>query len=223
MILALRFEDMLERLSGEGKKALVNTWTLYDDGLIDRDAFMDVASNLLAHVAERGAIFGRMSYRSVIASMTGLEPGRISSNLAKPRDMTTANGVSRALATIVEGDPETIVTRLTRLGSIVPIEETQYGYSEELKSDPQTEGWIRGLNDGACELCEFWYWDGRIWPKDHDMPTHKGCMCQQIPTVGQVTETQRTRAARRKRQAIENRDRRSAEVRRLQDEGLLDR
>ena len=219
--MALRFEDMLEQLRDQGRRSVLNTWRLYEDGLIDYDTFIDVASTLLAHIAERGAAYGRLSYHQIIATMTGGEIGATSSNVGVIREMTTPTGVGRALDTIAKGEPERILTRLARLGSIVPIEETQAGYAEELQADPKIEGWIRGLNDTACELCEFWYWDGRIWPKDHPMPTHKGCMCQQIPAWSEVSETQKSRAARRRRQAIENRDRRSAEVRRLQETGEL--
>ena len=44
------------------------------------------------------------------------------------------------------------------------------------------EGWTRSVS-GACQLCNWWSRDGRVWPKDHTMPRHKGCRCTQNPVL----------------------------------------
>ena len=80
---------------------------------------------------------------------------------------------------------QTAETRLTRLARSEPMDKAQRGYGEAIRQDSRTEGWKRGLELDACELCTWWDRDGRIWPKDHVMPTHKGCACVPVPVVGQ--------------------------------------
>lgn len=215
-ILALRFEDMLERLGDQGRKALLDTYSIYQQGLIDADTFKSVASELLEHIADVGANYGRLSYQELISFMTDTLP-EVSSQVGSASAVESSK-VSQSLQTILEGDPDQIVTRLERLGYVLPIEETQRGYGDELQRDPRVEGWRRGMDNGACQLCQWWWREGRIWPKRHPFQTHKGCKCQQIPELlksSELQSTQYTRAIERREQAIKNRDRRSAQVRAL--------
>ena len=217
--MALRFEDMLERLGDQGRRAVLDTYALMEQGLIDRATFLDVTSELLQHINERGSVFGQLSYEQVRAIMLDAAPALATA--PAPTATTTQPALADSLATIIDGDTETIMTRLERLGYVLPIESTQDGYAAALQRDPLATGWQRGLDATACQLCRWWWRDGRIWPKRHPMPKHKGCKCQQVPQIGRVTPTEYTRKLERREQAIANRDRRSAEVRRLIEAGEL--
>lgn len=212
--MALRFEDMLERLGSQGRAALLDTYRLFTQGLIDQQTFIDVASQLLEHIANVGANYGRLSYIELMTFMVEEYPGA-SSQLGAASAVDQGK-VAQSLQTILEGDPEQIISRLERLGYVLPMEETQRGYGDELRADPLVEGWQRGLNDDACQLCQWWSWEGRIWPKVQPFQSHKGCKCQQIPKLAResgVPSTVRQRALERREQAIANRDRRSNFVR----------
>lgn len=50
-------------------------------------------------------------------------------------------------------------------------------YGEAVRDRPEITGWYRQLNADACELCQWWNREDRVWPKKHPMPTHKGCLC----------------------------------------------
>lgn len=202
---------MLERLGDQGRRALVDTYAIYQQGLIDLDTFTDVASQLLAHIADVGANYGRLSYGEVMALLTDELP-ELSAQLGTSSAVDQGK-IAQSLQTILEGDPEQVLTRLQRLGYVLPIEETQRGYGDELAQDPKVEGWLRGMNDDACQLCVWWWREGRIWPKRHPLQTHKGCKCQQVPKVAHVGSTQYTRGLERREKAIQNRDRRSVYVR----------
>lgn len=220
--MALRFEDMLERLGSQGREAVLNTYQLYEAGLIDSDTFIEVASELLQHINERSAVFGQASYAQVRAIL--LDTATELPATVTPTAATSSGGLAQSLTTILEGEPEQIVGRLERLGYVLPIENTQGGYESALQADGMVEGWQRGLNDDACQLCKWWSWDGRIWPKVQPFQTHKGCKCQQVPKVASEDDVPITvyeRNLKRREEAIANRDRRSAEVRQLIQAGEL--
>lgn len=213
---------MLEQLGAQGRQAIVETYEIYRAGLIDVDTFIDVSSQLVEHICDVGANYGRLSYAELMSFITETAP-RVSGDLGA---VSAVDGtkVADSIRTIMDGEPEQIVTRLERLGYVLPIEETQRAYGEELASDELVEGWQRGLNETACQLCQWWSWEGRIWPKVQPFQTHKGCKCQQIPKLArdsEIPETVHERALKRRREAIANRDRRSAEVRALMTAGEL--
>lgn len=217
--MALKFEDMLEQLGDQGRRAVMDTYALLEQGLIDRATFLAVTSDLLQHINERGSVYGQLSYQQVRSILLDAAP-EISTAPA-PIVSTRPAKISESLATILDGDQDEIERRLERLGYVLPMESTHGGYAAALQRDPVATGWQRGLDAGACELCQWWARDGRVWPKDHPMPTHKGCKCQQIPAVGDVAPTEYTAKRQRSEQAIANRDRRSAQVRSLIQQGEL--
>lgn len=220
--MALRYEDMLERLGVQGREAVLNTYSLYEAGLIDADTFVDVASELLQHINERSAIFGQSSYaqvRAILLDATAELPATVTATAS-----TSSGGLAQSLQTILEGEPEQIAGRLERLGYVLPIESTQESYSAALAGDSMVEGWQRGLNDDACQLCQWWSREGRIWPKVQPFQTHKGCKCQQVPKLAHeddVPVTELERKIKRREEAIANRDSRSAEVRKLIQAGEI--
>lgn len=216
--MALRFEDMLERLGDQGRKALLDTYELYQSGLIDRDTMLDVASELLQFINDQGAAYGALSYSQVRAIM--LDTATELPAKGTPLASTSTGGISASLTTILNGDPEQIAQRLERLGYVLPIESAQGGYESTLQGDSAVEGWQRGLNDDACQLCQWWSWDGRIWPKVQPFQKHIGCKCQQIPKIAHEDEIPSTvyeRKLKRRQEAIANRDRRIAEAIKLMD------
>ena len=199
----------------------MNTYQLYTAGLIDRSTFLSVSSELLQHINERGRAYGRLSYTNAAAIMQDIEPALArAAKVEQPN--TRPNKISQALQTVIDGEPEQIEQRLARLGYVLPIDETHAGYAAALQDDDLATGWTRLLDAEGCQLCEWWSRDGRVWPKRHPMPRHKGCKCQQLPAYHEAaSSTEYTRKLELREQAIANRDRRSAEVRRLIEAGEL--
>lgn len=216
--LALSFEEMLERLGRQGRLALLDTWKLYKEGYIARDTFIDVSATLLEHISDQSANYGRISYGAVMAQTTGQPlpaPSAIGGNSRKAK-------IAQSIETIMDGETSDQSFRLGRLGYVVPMEETQQAYQIELQRDTKVEGWQRGLNSDACELCRWWWREGRIWPKDHPMPTHKGCKCQQVPKYAErIQETGYTRTLRAQEYAREGQALQEQRRKIMQDRGLL--
>lgn len=77
-------------------------------------------------------------------------------------------------------DPE---ARVARLGRSEPLTRAAEARGEGLAKSTLVEGWTRNVSGSACQLCNWWRRDGRVWPKDHRMPQHKGCSCTQTPVL----------------------------------------
>lgn len=69
-------------------------------------------------------------------------------------------------------------TQVARLARCEPLEAAQKASHDAMQQQPLVEGWIRHMDANPCQLCVWWWREGRVWPKAHPMPTHKGCNCQ---------------------------------------------
>jgi hypothetical protein len=68
--------------------------------------------------------------------------------------------------------------RVERLARAEVFEAAQQATHDAMQQQPLVEGWVRHMDADPCEQCVWWWREGRIWPKAHRMPTHKGCNCQ---------------------------------------------
>ena len=83
-------------------------------------------------------------------------------------------GVTTILSELVED----VATRLARLARAEPLEAAHQGTNAAMQEQPLVEGWVRQFDADPCQLCVWWWREGRVWPKEHPMPRHKGCNCQ---------------------------------------------
>lgn len=222
--MAVRFEDMLARLSDQARQALVHTMSLEIAGHINRSTMLSVATDLLVGITEQSAAYGKLSYESLVSEIVQDIPAydRALEVPSSIKDKTDRKGIARSLKTIFDGPADQQQTRLERLADELPKQNLRSGYDDAMQQDSTVEGWTRGLNDDACELCQHWARDGRIWPKDHEMPTHTGCLCQKVPAMtDRIQQTKAGAVRERRERAIANRDRSSSIVRELIETGEL--
>lgn len=85
-----------------------------------------------------------------------------------------------AVTTALE-DNDRAAMRLERLTRAEVVQSGQQGLQTAMIESPYVVGWQRELEKDACELCQWWAREGRVWPVDHVMPTHKGCACTPSP------------------------------------------
>ncbi|MCX2716083.1 hypothetical protein [Mycolicibacterium sp. J2] len=91
-------------------------------------------------------------------------------------------------------EPDQAGNRIARLARAEPFEAAQQATHEAIQKQPLVEGWVRQMDADPCQLCKWWWREGRVWPKAHPMPRHKGCNCQQKVVVAQsIKSTQYTR------------------------------
>lgn len=87
-----------------------------------------------------------------------------------------------AVDTIMDGSPDAdaVRTRLERLARAEAVATAQTASAALMRRARTVSGWTRQLDGDPCELCTWWHRDGRVWPSNHTMPTHKGCECAQL-------------------------------------------
>jgi hypothetical protein len=99
---------------------------------------------------------------------------------SQPITPCEAVNVSETPTGDTHGSPEPTAAqdRLTRLARSEPLETAQQATHEAMQRQPLVEGWVRHFDADPCELCVWWWRDGKVWPKVHPFQTYKGCNCQ---------------------------------------------
>jgi hypothetical protein len=101
-----------------------------------------------------------------------------------------------------EPEPEAADMRLERLARAEPLETAQRASVDAMAAQPLVEGWTRAMDADPCQLCVWWWREGRIWPKAHPFQSHKGCNCtpkvvlaKSIQSTGFTRQLERNRAS----------------------------
>ncbi|QVI29935.1 hypothetical protein MN2019_11950 [Mycolicibacterium neoaurum] len=129
--------------------------------------------------------------RTLADAWTSRQVETITGQPAPARGLLPADDSDRLLkaAKTALEDRDTALDRVERLGRSEPLQTAQTSVTEALTGRPAGRGgylgWVRQLNAGACEVCQRWERNGRVWPADHYMPRHPNCAC--IPRVVRVT------------------------------------
>lgn len=209
----------LTTLTGNTVVSVQKLWAAYSKGLIDLVTFQTGMAAVVTDANATGGAVGTLALAAELTSQMGvlIAPEPVSA----PAHLLNPGRVEKAVDTILRRD-ENPEMQLSRIANTEPVEAAQGAYGEGIARSKLLEGWERGLEVDACQLCTWWWREGRTWPKEHRMPTHKGCRCMQRPVL--ATEIEKTVAMKnreREERAIANRDRQSATVRRLMNEGKL--
>lgn len=120
-------------------------------------------------------IHGNLAAALAIAAQLNETPQLTSAPL--PDIYGNSNRLEQSAFTIAVGEPEKYINRFSKLALAETARAGQHGLLDSLRKNARVTGWQRELNADACELCQWWARDGRIWPMDHVMPTHPGCLC----------------------------------------------
>lgn len=168
---------------------LEKLWEAFSAGRIDVATFQTAAAALVASANVSGGMMGTLALAANLTTRLGAvvapEPVSLAPWKVAPGRLETAVG------TILSGSGDPRV-QLSRLGRAEPVEAVQDGYTGAIARSKLLQGWIRGLEPDACELCTWWWREGRVWPRDHIMPRHKGCECMPEPVLAaDIAETSR--------------------------------
>lgn len=144
----------------------------------------DEAAALIAAIIStsnyRAAALGDLSLSADLTKATGT----VVPPVGVVPDKDDVRRLNKAAKTLLATLPDTPDPqgRAARLGRSEPLTAAQEARGEALTRSELVEGWTRSVS-GACQLCNWWSRDGRVWPKDHTMPRHKGCRCTQNPVL----------------------------------------
>lgn len=172
-------QSAMERLGGQSALTVKGLYESIGVHLSDEE-FREMAQAAIIHHNVQGV---RLAHQSVNALLlaNGKELAIVGAVRLLDHFMTPER-LSKAVDTALT-IPEQAVTRLTRLANAEPIEAAQRSIGDMIRRSPAVNGWERVLEPNACELCQWWHRDGRVWPPNHSMPTHKGCTCAQRPVL----------------------------------------
>lgn len=108
---------------------------------------------------------------------------------APPKDQLAI--LDKAVGTIAAtGGIEDNVERFQRLTRNQVLQSAHSGTADAIRRTAEAKGWVRDTGGQCCQLCDWWSREDRVWPADHPMPTHKGCVCRQRPvTSGNIAPT----------------------------------
>lgn len=193
------YEETIRQLGQSAERILIQLWQAVEEGRLPVADFPEVAARILAVANEQGRAAAEIAFNGYMTAATG----QVRVPAAVPVVDNTAR-LTKALATIAASDQDTLM-QLARIANAEPLEAAARRFSESIRADRRVKGWVRQLEPNACQLCVWWWREGRTWPKEHPMPTHKGCTCHPLPTVAEEIEsTMYTRKLERARQAAEN-------------------
>lgn len=182
----MSYMEALGNLGQTTERELVRLFNEYLAGSILAAQFVDLATVAVSLGQAQGRMLAEVSLLAWMqARGVRVEPVA-AHRLAHYAD---SERVRKGLETIVAAgvlEPDTASTRLKRFGYAETVEASQRAFGQAMKESPHVGGWVRGLEPDACELCVWWAREGRVWPSDHSMPTHKGCICTPIPVEEQA-------------------------------------
>lgn len=212
----MSYEDTLRRLGDTTADAVRDLLDLHAAGLIDTAQLRAAIVDVLALAGGQGAALGEMTFAAFMQTTTGTPPAEIVTGQAVARG-AQSEALALAVATVLDDDDSAWRYRLERLATAEPINRSQTAFQGAMRRDSRVDGWVRGLDSKACQLCQWWSRDGRIWPKEHTMPTHAGCVCTPVPTsAAYIPETEYTRKLKRTRAGVAQAERSQRE---RQDDG----
>lgn len=177
----MTYRDTLHELAADTEAQVYAAYTAHTQGRIDTATFTALLAAHVAAANARAASLADLSL-SLALSVARRSPVAPLGLLPRPGDVER---LTRAAHTLLDDlddtpDPE---ARVKRLGRAEPLRTAADAYSEGMARSPHVTGWVRELDDDPCQLCTWWYRDGRVWPADHPMPTHPGCSCTPRPTT----------------------------------------
>lgn len=179
----MSYQEALDNIGKTTERALVSSYQRVVAGAMSMALFQDLAVTLIALGQAQGRMAAEVSFLAWLQATIGADALPVAAApLPHYRD---EKRLRKAIVTVTEKgdlDQAAVESQLGRLAFAETVESSQRAFGEAMEQSPHAESWVRGLEPKACELCVWWWRDGRVWPKSHSMPTHKGCTCTPIPS-----------------------------------------
>ncbi len=184
------YQETLLALAAASEAAALALWAQVDQ--LGDDLFAAALAAVLATYNGRATSLAVTAF-AVQASIATATP--IPVKLDSVPDDT--GRLAKAAATVLEvarasAAPEAIIGRL---GRSEPLNTAARTFSDAIGESALTEGWTRHMDADPCQLCRWWWRDGRVWPAEHPFQTHTGCAC--VPRPVWRTSIQSTGYTRR--------------------------
>lgn len=183
----MAYVDTLKALAAETEREVLVAYRSYVEGLLDEDETVVLIATYIARANGRA----RMLADNAIALELMAQLGEVVPVAGVPIPDDTDRlllAAGTVLTVAAKSDvPEAIIARLARSE---PLESAAKAYSDAMVRSGRTKGWVRQRSATACQLCTWWWREGRVWPAEHPFQHHKGCTCTPKPVVAEdIQET----------------------------------
>lgn len=195
----MSYRDMLVKLGDTTEEKVLAVYRLFDAGDLSRFDAIALMSTLIGKAQATAIVLAESSLAAELILSTA-EAVPVVATAVRGDVVAVRQAVITTLGTAAT-TPD-IEGRIARMARGITYRAAADAYSDGVKKSPRTEGWIRDLEPDACQMCTWWWREGRVWPKDHPMPTHPGCTCAPKPVLRKgIGSTGKTRAMTGERQA----------------------
>lgn len=191
----MSYQKKLTRLREATNKEVMQAWRLYGLGRITKPQFVQLAAALVMQGSGRAAAVADLSLSAELTRLSGTlhtPTGTLPRIYNQP---LLEKGMTTLLVAAEAG--EEISARLSRFALNAPLDAAVSAYSDGISQAKTVEGWTRQMDGDPCQLCRWWWREGRVWPKDHPMQHHKGCECTQAPVMVEKVSSVDTRRNRK--------------------------
>ncbi|MGB6243677.1 hypothetical protein [Gordonia sp. (in: high G+C Gram-positive bacteria)] len=188
------YRETLSQLAFESERAILATYRSFLEGLLDREETVRMIAHLIAEANGRARSLADMAMAAQM--MVELQEPLPVTGVAYPDDVPRLRKAADTVLTVAEASevPEAIVARLARSE---PLEAAAEAAQDAMVRSGLTKGWIRQKSPNACQLCTWWWREGRVWPAEHPFQHHKGCTCSPKPVLREgIRETWKTARAK---------------------------
>lgn len=186
------YQETLLALAAESESAALELWWQVDT--LGDALFAAALAAIIATYSGRAITLASLAFAAQASIATGAPVPAVAVLPAVDTDRlaqaaTTVIDVARA-----SDVPDSIIARLARAE---PLNTAAQTFSGQVADSPLVEGWTRQMDADPCQLCTWWWREGRIWPKEHPFQTHTGCACVPRPVwVKNIKSTGYTRKLR---------------------------
>lgn len=190
----MAYRDTLAQLAEDSEQTVLAAYHSYLEGLLDREETVQIIAQLIAEANGRARSLADMAMATQMMIELG-EPLPVS-GVDFPDESPRLRKAADTTLTVAEASPvpDAIVGRLARSE---PLEAAAEAAQDSMVRSGLTRGWIRQKSANACQLCEWWWREGRVWPAEHPFQHHKGCTCSPKPVLKKgIKETWKTARAK---------------------------
>ncbi|MGV9827009.1 hypothetical protein [Gordonia sp. NPDC003429] len=190
----MAYRDALIALSERSERQVVAAWNAYVAGALSREECVQWIASAITISNGQASALANMAYAAELMTQLG-SPAAVPA-LATPDDLDRLTKAASTVLDVAQASPVSAAI-VARLGRAEPLETAARSYSDAMIRSGKTRGWTRQLSANACQLCRWWWREGRIWPAEHPFQHHKGCTCTPKPVIAEgIKETWATARAK---------------------------
>ena len=148
------YQTLVGRIREDTKRKVMAAWRMYGTGQITRAQFEQLAAAILGQAGAKAATAADLA---ISLELSALNRRLEATAGVLPKRRTYMD----AIVTILDDTDHDTIMQLKRLALNAPLEAAQTAASTAI-SQSGASGWVRQMDPDPCQLCRWWYRDGRV-------------------------------------------------------------